>query len=133
MVEELETALRDLSSTESAKRLVASRVLERAARMVNNSVREKALGHPSATAAITKSLWDDDPKVVQNSVIALAEISRRYFKDDRAYPAVILLLSSPDQLTRRWAANAAVTLRGELSWPEVAPLVRDRWCRSPPG
>ena len=127
-VEELGAALRDLRSPEPAKRLAASRALERAARMVSNADRKKALGRRVATAALVKAFGDGDPKVVQNSMIALAEISRRYFKDDRAYPAVVRLLGSPDHLTRNWAATAAVTLtlRGEASWPDVSPLVRDR-------
>lgn len=125
-MEELATALDDLSAPEASRRLAASRVLERVARMVSNAHRERALGHSTATAALVKAFGDDDPKVVQNAVIALAEVSRRYFKDDRAYPAFVRQFVSPDALTRSWAVQAAVTLRGVASLPDVLPMGRDR-------
>ena len=123
---ELASALIDLQATEASKRLAASRVIERAARMVSNEVRQKAMGRRAVTGALTKALGDTDTKVVQNAIIAVAEISRRYFKDDRVYPSVVRLLGSPDQLTRLWAASAAVVLREGASLPDVSPLVRDR-------
>lgn len=128
-METLGAALQDLSSPEPARRLAASRALERAARRVSIAARKEALGTPAATAALATALGDEDPKVVQNAVIALAEISRRYFKDDRAYPALVRQLGSPDPLTRAWAATATVTLRGAVALPDVLPLARDRSAR----
>lgn len=104
----------------------ASRTLERATRRVGNAARKEALGAPAVIAILIDACGDDDPRVVQNAVIALAEISRRYFKDERAYPAVVRQLSSPDALTRRWAVQAAVTIRGAAALPDVLPLAQDR-------
>lgn len=125
-MDELTSALRDLGAADASKRLAASRTLERAARKVSIAARKEALGCRSATAALAKAFDDDDPKVAQNAVIALAEISRRYFKDDQVYPAFVKQLSNPDALTRLWAAQAAVTLRGIAALSDVAPLARDR-------
>ena len=118
--------LRELSDADVDVRRRASIFLEREARKASVQGRKNALGNRTATRAIIRALADTDRVVARNAVIALAEISRRYFKDDSAYPALVPLLGSPDQLTRQWAANAAVTLGGEVSWPDVAPLVRDR-------
>lgn len=125
-MEDFSLVLRELSDPDVEVRRRASLVLEREARKVSVQRRKDALGNRTATQAICRALADPDRVVAQNAVIALAEISRRYFKDDSAYPAVIPLLTSPDQLTRQWAACAAVTLRGEASWPDVAPLLQDR-------
>ena len=125
-MEELTAALGDLSAAAASKRLAASRVLERAARRVSNADRRKALGRRAATAALVTALDDGDAKVVRNAVIALAEIGRRYFKDDRAYPPLVRQFGSADALTRLWAVQAAVTLRGAASLPDVLPLARDR-------
>lgn len=118
--------LQELSDADVGVRRKASSALEREARKVSAQERRNALGNRTATRAIICALTDTDRIVARNAVIAIAEVSRRYFKDDRAYDAVIPLLDSPDQLTRQWAANAAVALRGEESWPHVAPLVQDR-------
>ncbi len=126
MVQELATALVDLRAAEASKRLAASQVIERAARMVSSGVLKEALGRRTVTAAVTEALGDTEPKVVQNAIIAIAEIGRRYLKDDRAYPSVVRLLGSPDPLTRLWAAKAAVVLREGASLSDVVPLVRDR-------
>ena len=125
-MEELTAALGDLSAAAASSRLAASRVLERAARSESNANRQQALGHRTATAALVKALGDGDLKVVQNAVIALAEISQRYFKDDRAYRPLVRELDSADALTRLWAVRATVTLRGAASLPDVLPLARDR-------
>ena len=120
------TALIDLRAPEASKRLAASRVIERAARMASTEARKVALGRRTVTAALVEAFGDTEAEVVRNAVIAVSEISRRYLKDDRAYPAVVRLLGSPDQATRLWAANAAVGLRDGASLGDVSPLVRDR-------
>lgn len=123
---ELASALADLSAADALKRLAASCVLERAARMESSASRKEALGCRTVTAALIKALQDTEANVVLNAVIAIAEISRRYFKDDLAYPAVVRLLGSPQQLTRTWAIAAAVVLREASSLPDVLPLARDK-------
>ena len=125
-MEDLLSVLRALSDVDVGMRRRASIALEREARKVSVQGRKNALGNRTVTRALIGALADADRVVALNAVIAIAEISRRYFKDDRAYPAVVQLLGSSDQLTRQWAANAAVTLQGEVSWPDVAPLVKDR-------
>lgn|GEM_PF-4338537 len=125
-MKELASALADLSAAEASKRLAASRVLERAARMESNASRKEALGCRTVTEALIKALEDTEANVVQNALIAIAEIGRRYFKDDLAYPTVVRLLGSPQQLTRNWAIAAAVVLREAASLPDVLPLARDK-------
>ena len=94
--------------------------------MVSTEATKAALGRRTVTAALVESFADTEAEVVRNAVVAVSEISRRYLKDDRAYPAVVRLLGSPDQATRLWAANAAVVLREGASLGDVSPLVRDR-------
>ena len=76
-MEELASTLADLCAPEASKRLAASRVMERAARMESNAARKEALGCRTVTAALIKALRDTEANVVQNAVIAIAEISRR--------------------------------------------------------
>ena len=123
---QLASAVVDLHSPEALKRLFASEVLERAARMVSSKILMEALGRGTVTAALAKALGDPDQKVVRNAVIAIAEIGRRYLKDDRAYPSVVRLFTSPDALTRLWALEAAVVLRAAASLPDISQLLRDR-------
>lgn len=125
-MKDLPELLRDLKAADVKVRHTASRALEREARKVSVQGRKDVLGTRTVTRALISALGDTDRTVIQNAVIALAEISRRYFQDDRAYSAIVRLIDSPDQLTRNWAATAAITLRGEAGWPDVSPLMRDR-------
>ena len=120
------STLADLHAPEAAKRVAASQVIERAARMESSRARQKALGRRTVTAALIGVFDDAEAEVVRNAVVAIAEIGRRYLKDDRAYPAVVRLLGNSDAITRLWAVEAAVVLRGWASLGDVSPLARDR-------
>lgn len=69
---------------------------------------------------------DPDPKVAEQAVAAVAEATRRYFKDDRAYPGVLRLLKSKRRFTRYWAIEAARWLRGQRCLEDVLPLIGDK-------
>jgi HEAT repeat protein len=118
--------LRDLSSPEASVRLKASKQLESELRKAATEQRRKQFGNKNATSLVMGALDDPDPKVVHNAVVALAQITRHYFKDDRAYAKLVNLVHSKLPLTSRWAIDALLHLRGEASLDDVLPL-----CKSP--
>jgi hypothetical protein len=63
---------------------------------------------------------------VHNAVVALAQITRHYYKDDRAYVKLLNLVHSKQPATSRWAIDALLNLCGEASLDDVLPL-----CGSP--
>jgi HEAT repeat protein len=117
--------LRDLGSRDAAIRLKASKQLESELRKAATKQRQLQFGNREVTALFIAALDDSDPKVVHNGVVALAQISRHYFKDDRAYPKLLGLVHSEHPLTTRWVIDALVQLRGEASLDDVLPLCAD--------
>lgn len=118
--------LRDLNSPRASVRLKASENLERELRKAATAHGKKQFGNKNATSLVMTALDDPDPKVVHNAVVALAQITRNYFKDDRAYSKLLNLVHSKQPLTSRWAIDGLLHLRGEASLDDVLPL-----CTSP--
>jgi HEAT repeat protein len=118
--------LRDLRHADASVRLAASQIVQKEAFRVSSNRVLAWLGNRRATTPLIAALDDPDAKVAGYAVMALAEITRRYFKDDRAYPGVVRLLQSKSARSRSWAAAAAVCLRGQKSIDDVLPLCRDR-------
>ena len=118
--------MRDLGSADAAVRLKASKQLESELRKAATDKRKKQFGNKAATALLMTALDDPDPKVVQNAVVALAQITRHYCKDDRAYAKLLNLAHGNQPVTSRWAIDALLNLRGEASLDDLLPL-----CASP--
>jgi hypothetical protein len=120
-------ALRNLSDPDPAVRLRAARWITRTAALgeTSNEV-EGWIANAAAMSPIIAALDDPDPRVAEEAVITVAEASRKYFKDDRAYPGVVRLLKSKRALTRMWAVEAAHWLRGKRCLDDVLPLVEDK-------
>jgi HEAT repeat protein len=87
--------------------------------------RKEQFGNKNVTTPLIAALDDPDPKVAHNGVVALAQISRNYFKDDRAYAKLLGLVHSKHPLTTRWVIDALIHLRGEASLDDVLPLCTD--------
>jgi len=117
--------LLDLSSADAAVRLKVSKQLESELRKAATQQRKEQFGNSNVTTPLITALDDPDPKVVHNVVVALAQISRHYFKDDRAYPKLLGLVQSKHPLTTRWVIDALIQLRGEASLDDVLPLCTD--------
>jgi HEAT repeat protein len=117
--------LRDLSSSDATVRFKASKQLESELRKAATEQRREQFGNRKATTPLIAALDDPDPRVVHNGVVALAQISRHYFKDDRAYPRLLGLMHSEHPLTTRWVIDALIQLRGEASLDDVLPLCVD--------
>lgn len=118
--------MRDLGSADAVVRLKASKQLESELRKAATEQRKKQFGNKTATSRLTAALDDPDPKVVHNCVVALAQITRHYFKDDRAYAKLLDLAHGKQPVTSRRAIDALLHLRGEASLDDVLPL-----CASP--
>jgi HEAT repeat protein len=118
--------LLDLRDADAAVRLAASKIVQKEAFKVSSKRTLEWLGKRQATTPLIALLDDSDPKIAKYAVMAIAEITRRYFKDDRAYPKVVPLLHSEDAVTRMWATGAALQLRGQKSLDDILPLCRDR-------
>ena len=119
------SVLRELSSPDAATRLKASKQLESDLRNSATEQRRKQFGSAKVTSEFIAALDDPDPKVVHNAVVALAQITRNYFKDDRAYTKLLSLVRSKHPLTSRWAIDAVIHLREEASLSDVLPLCTD--------
>jgi HEAT repeat protein len=117
--------LQDLKSADAKVRLKASKKLESELRKAANKQRQDQFGNKTATTALIALLGDADPNVVHNGVVALAQISRHYFKDDAAYAKLLGLVHSKHPLTTRWVIDALIQLRGEASLDDVLPLCAD--------
>ena len=117
--------LRDLGSPDAPARLKASKQLESELRKAATEQRREQFGNRQVTTALIALLDDPDPKVVHNGVVALAQISRHYFKDDRAYARLRGLVHSDHPLTTRWVIDALLQLRGKASLDDVLPLCAD--------
>jgi len=120
------TVLRNLRAKNGSVRLAAAKTVQAEAFKESSKRGLAWLGNRRATTPLIALLDDPDPKVAEYAVMALAEIARRYFKDDRAYPGIVRLLNSKAARTRSWAATAAIVLRGQRSLDDVLPLCRDR-------
>jgi HEAT repeat protein len=119
-------ALRNLSDPDPAVRLQAARWLTKKA-LGETSIEVAAwLANAQAVSPIIAALDDPDPRVAEEAVITIAETSRRYYKDVRAYPGVIRLLKSNRRHTRMWAVDAARWLRGKRCLKDILPLLDDR-------
>src|SRR5688572_27359308 len=86
--------LSDLSSADASVRLKASKQLEGELRKKATDQRREQFGNRKVTAPLIAALDDPDPKLVHNAVVALAQISRHYFQDDRAYAKLLGLVHS---------------------------------------
>ena len=115
-----------LSGSDPASKLEAARWLAEEACRESSKIREVWIAEPAVAAALVATLADPDAAIAENALIALAEISRRYKCDPAGFPAVLPLLRSKRQLTRRWAVMAAALLGGEKSLDAVLSLFRDR-------
>jgi HEAT repeat protein len=119
------SVLQDLSSGDATVRLKASKQLESELRKAATKQRQEQFGNKNATTALIAVLDDPDPNIVHNGVVALAQITRNYFKDDRAYARLLELTHSKHPLTTRWVIDALIQLRGEASLDDVLPLCTD--------
>ncbi len=120
-------ALRNLSDPDPAVRLKAARWITKTAALSETSNEVEAwIANAEAMGPIIAALDDPDPKVAEEAVITVAEVSRKYFKDARAYPGVVRLLQSKRALARMWAIEAAHWLRGKRCLEDVLPLVEDK-------
>lgn len=115
----------DLGSPDGPARLKASKHLESELRKAATKQRKEQFGNKKATSPLIAALDDPDPKVVHNAVVALAQITRNYFKDDRAYAKMLQLVHSKHPLTTRWAIDALIHMRGEASLDDLLPLCTD--------
>lgn len=118
--------LQDLASADASLRLKASKQLESQLRGTVTKQRQEQFGNKKVTTPLIAALDDPDPDVVHNVVVALAQITRNYCKDDRAYAKLLAQVHSEHPLTTRWAIDALIQLRGELSLDDVLPLCTDR-------
>ena len=117
--------LSELTSPDASVRLKASKHLESELRKAATAQRKELFGNESATSALLMALDDPDARVVHNAVVALAQITRSYFKDDRIYARMLPLAHSKHPLTARWAIEALIHLREEASLDDVLPLCTD--------
>jgi hypothetical protein len=118
----LTTVLEELRSADAKSRLKASKHLESELRKGVSDQRRKQFGNKAVTSALIDVLDDANPKIVHNVVVALTQVSRNYFKDDRAYSKLLPLAHSTHPLTARWTIDALINLRGEASLDDVLPL-----------
>ena len=119
--------MRDLSDRDPALRLKAAKWIKKTAALSETSNEVEAwIANADAMGMIIAALDDPDPQVAEDAVITVAVASRKYFKDDRAYPGVVRLLKSKRALTRMWAIEAAHWLRGKRCLEDVLPLVEDK-------
>jgi HEAT repeat protein len=125
-MQEAAQALQDLRDPDPMARMRAARWLAREALDESLVVRQAWMGNRGTTGPLIEALDDPESEVIENAVAAIAEISRRYFRDDRAYPAVVRLLRSKRRGTRFWAVAAAANLRGARCMDDVLPLIHDR-------
>jgi HEAT repeat protein len=114
--------LRDLDSADAAVRLKASKQLETELRKAATKQRREHFGNVEVTTLLIAALEDPEPRVVHGCVVALAQVTRHYFKDDRAYAPLLGLLSNEQPLTTGWVIDALIHLRGEASLDDVLPL-----------
>jgi hypothetical protein len=115
-----------LHDPDPAVRLRTAREVAKQALAETSNDIEARLGNGDITGALTEALADPDPRVVEEAVIAIAEITRRYFRDEGAYPAVVGVLQSKRHLARQWAVTAASQLRGARCLDDVLPLLNDK-------
>lgn len=119
-------ALRNLRDPDPAVRLKATKWIAKQAFAETSYEVQAWIANAEAMTPIIAALDDPDPKVAEQAVAAVAEATRRYFKDDRAYPGVLRLLKSKRRFTRFWAIEAARWLRGKRCLEDVLPLIKDR-------
>jgi HEAT repeat protein len=93
------------------------------------NIRKAWMRNREITALLIRALDDADAEVVENAVVALAMIAGRYFRDDRAYRGMVRQLQSKRRITREWAVQGAVNLRGAKAIDDVLPLLQDRSAR----
>jgi HEAT repeat protein len=115
-----------LRDPDPAVRLQAAREFSKQALAETSNETEARLGNSDVTGALIEALGDSDPRVAAEAVIAVAEVTRRYFRDERAYPGVVRLFQSKSIQTRAWAVEAAGALRGAGCLNDILPLLRDR-------
>jgi HEAT repeat protein len=119
-------ALRNLSDPDPIVRLKAAKWLAKQALGETSNEVEAWIANAKAMSPIIAALDDSDPKVAEEAIIAVAEATRRYIKDYRAYAGVLRLLKSKRALTRMWAVVAARWLRGKRCLDDVLPLLDDK-------
>src|SRR5579864_9245615 len=119
-------ALRNLSDPDPAVRLRAAKWIAKQALGETSNEVEAWIANAEAMSPIIAALDDPDPKVAEEAVITVAEATRRYFKDHRAYRGVLRLLKSKRALTRMWAVEAARWLLGKRCLDDVLPLLNDK-------
>jgi HEAT repeat protein len=93
------------------------------------AIDEEKINATQALRNLTEALDDRDPEVAEEAALALAEVTERYFREDRGYAGVVRLLKSKREPTRARAVQTAVKLRGESGVDDVLPLLRDRSAR----
>jgi HEAT repeat protein len=119
-------ALRNLSDPDPAVRLNSAKWLAKQALAETSNAVEAWIANAHAMNPIIAALDDPDSKVAEQAIIAVAEFSRRYYKDGRAYPGVVRLLRSKRRFSRFWAVAAARWLRGKRCLDDVLPLLNDK-------
>ena len=119
-------ALVDLQSADLAQRRSAAKALFKQARLEHTGARRDALGRPEVVDALRMALEESDPTVLEQATGALGMIFTRYYRDERAYPALVRLTKSPRKLTRLWAATAVARLDRPDRWAILKPLLADK-------
>ncbi|WP_158629135.1 HEAT repeat domain-containing protein [Corallococcus sp. AB030] len=112
---------KDVATRRTAAKAIANEALEEGSR-----ARAVWLKDPRTTHALTQALEDEDPQVVEQVITALSNIAELYLADFRAYPAVLRLLESKRQVTRRYAVSAAWALAGFDASESVIPRFQDK-------
>jgi HEAT repeat protein len=123
--EQLAGPLKQLKSSDSAERLRAARAISRQALKMPTRERSAWLKDPRTMSPLIEALEDCNSRVVEEAVIAVEEIIRRYYRDRRAYPQLVRLLQSKSATTRYWAVEGVGLLGGKDSLEEILPLLKD--------
>jgi HEAT repeat protein len=135
-------ALRKLRDPDPVVRLRAAKWLAKQALGETSNEVEAWIANAQAMSPIIAALDDQDPKVAEEAVIAVAEFTRRYFRhhrapggpvrpdpDDRAYPCVVRLFQAKSIQTRAWAIEATGWLRGARCINDILPMLQDKAAR----
>jgi HEAT repeat protein len=117
--------LQQLRDLDPKVRLRAAQWIARQTQTQPSRAHQAWMGNRGTTGPLIEALDDPEPAVVEKAIFALTIIARHYFKDVRAYPAVVRLLQSKRQSTRSWALEAASVLRGKRCLEDVFPLCSD--------
>jgi HEAT repeat protein len=134
--------LRKLRDPDPVVRLRAAKWLAKQALGETSNQVEAWIANTQAMSPIIAALDDQEPKVAEEAVIAIAEFTRRYFRhhrapagpvrpdpDDRAYPGVVRLFQAKSIQTRAWAVEAAGWLRGARCIDDTLPMLQDKAAR----